>query len=51
MFLIPVPPYTPAQAEEFTLKAVNDAVAVGLTSVTDADVGRIAYDALLTWVY
>lgn len=47
MSLVPIPPFTPEQAEEFTLKAVHDAVAVGLTSITDADVGRIAYNALL----
>ncbi|KAJ3482203.1 hypothetical protein NLI96_g7137 [Meripilus lineatus] len=47
MSLVPIPPFTLAQAEDFTLTAVRDAVAVGLTSVTDADVGRIAHDALL----
>ena len=47
MSLVPIPPYTSAQAEQFTLKAVEDAVAVGLTSVTDADVRRTAYEALL----
>lgn len=47
MSLIPIPPFTPAQAEEFTLKAIEDAVTVGLTSVTDADVGKVAHGALV----